>query len=105
VATYTPSDNFQGSSDSSKKLTITTATLTVTAADKTSVYSDTIPPYTVSYTGFVNGENLASSGVDRRTERHRERHVGEPGGPVHDYPIPWIAAGRQLLVQLPSRQS
>jgi hypothetical protein len=38
-------------------LTITKATLTVTADNKSKQYSDPIPPFTVTYSGFVNGED------------------------------------------------
>jgi MBG domain-containing protein/Big-like domain-containing protein len=44
-------------------LTITKATLTVTADDKTREYGDPNPSFSASYSGFKNGENLASSGV------------------------------------------
>ncbi|WP_188363054.1 MBG domain-containing protein, partial [Flavobacterium orientale] len=38
-------------------VTVTPALLTVTADDKTTVEDTTLPPYTVSYTGFVNEED------------------------------------------------
>jgi len=38
-------------------LTITQAVLTVTADDKSRIYGDANPAFTVSYTGFKNGEN------------------------------------------------
>jgi hypothetical protein len=44
-------------------LTITKATLTVTADDKSREYGDANPTFTASYNGFKNGETLASSGV------------------------------------------
>src|SRR5262249_7968121 len=40
-----------------------TATLTVTADDKTRVYGDPNPAFTASYMGFKNGETLGTSGV------------------------------------------
>jgi hypothetical protein len=40
----------------SGSLTVTKATLTVTAEDKSRVYGATNPPLTASYSGFVNGE-------------------------------------------------
>ena len=46
-----------------KTLTVGKAVLTVTAQDKTRQYSDPNPPLTVSYTGFKNGETLATSDV------------------------------------------
>jgi hypothetical protein len=44
-------------------LTVTPATLTVTADDKSRLYALPNPPLTASYSGFVNGEVLATSGV------------------------------------------
>ena len=44
-------------------LTITKAPLTVTADDATREVGEPNPPFTVSYSGFVNGETLATSGV------------------------------------------
>jgi len=44
-------------------LTITKATLTVTADNKTKVLNAANPPFTASYSGFKNGETLATSGV------------------------------------------
>ena len=44
-------------------LTITKATLTVTANDASRIYGDPNPTFTASYSGFKNGETLATSGV------------------------------------------
>ena len=44
-------------------LTVTKASVTVTAADETKAYGAANPALTVSYSGFVNGETLATSGV------------------------------------------
>src|SRR5439155_7816290 len=44
-------------------LTINNAVLTVTADDKTKVYGSTNPAFTSNYSGFVNGQTLATSGV------------------------------------------
>ena len=41
-------------------LTVTTAALTITANNQTKVYGAPLPPLTVSYTGFVNGDTSAS---------------------------------------------
>jgi sugar lactone lactonase YvrE len=41
-------------------LTVTQATLTITADNKTKYYSDTNPSLTLSYTGFVNGDTQAT---------------------------------------------
>src|SRR5205814_642546 len=45
------------------QLTITKATLTVTADDKSRGYGDANPTFTASYSGFKNSETLATSGV------------------------------------------
>ena len=42
------------------KLTVTAATLTITANDKTKAYGAANPVLTVSYSGFVNGDTAAS---------------------------------------------
>jgi hypothetical protein len=44
-------------------LTITKATLTVRADDKSKLFGSANPALTASYNGFVNGETLATSGV------------------------------------------
>ncbi len=44
-------------------LTVTPATLTVTADDQTRVYGAADPLLTASFSGFVNGETLATSGI------------------------------------------
>src|SRR5436305_1852844 len=45
------------------ELTVTKASLTVTADDKSRVYGDANPVFTASYGGFKNGKTLATSGV------------------------------------------
>src|SRR5205814_871403 len=45
------------------QLTVTKASLTVTADNKSRVYGDANPSFTASYSGFKNGETLATSGV------------------------------------------
>lgn len=44
-------------------LTITQAVLTVTANSASRTYGATNPPFTVTYSGFTNGQTLANSGV------------------------------------------
>src|SRR5207302_1061679 len=51
-------------------LTITKATLTVTADNKTKVLNAANPPLTASFTGFKNGETLATSGVSGSPSLH-----------------------------------
>ena len=51
--------NYQGTN--SGTLAINKAPLTVTADDKTKIYGQSNPPLTISYSGFVNGENASVS--------------------------------------------
>jgi len=48
---------------SAATLTVNKAPLTVTADNASRVYGDANPTFTASYSGFVNGETLATSGV------------------------------------------
>ena len=41
-----------------QNFSIAKATLTATADDQSIIYGDAVPDYTVTYTGFVNGENV-----------------------------------------------
>ncbi len=45
------------------QLTVTPATLTVTANNASRIYGDANPMFTATYAGFKNGETLATSGV------------------------------------------
>jgi ELWxxDGT repeat protein len=69
AGTYTVVASFAGSTDytsaSSAPLTFTIgkATLTVTADNRSRLYGAPDPSFTASYSGFQNGETLASSGV------------------------------------------
>src|SRR5439155_25348948 len=47
----------------SGELTVTKASLTVTADDKSRQYGDANPVFTASFSGFKNGETFATSGV------------------------------------------
>src|SRR5205807_2198836 len=44
----------------SGKLSVTPASLTITADNKTKFYGSALPTLTASYSGFVNGETVAS---------------------------------------------
>ncbi|HVK39492.1 MAG TPA: MBG domain-containing protein, partial [Candidatus Kapabacteria bacterium] len=61
-ATYGGASEYSGSTGTSATLTITKAPLTVTAQDATREYGDANPGFSVSYAGFVNGDNAASLG-------------------------------------------
>ena len=45
-------------------MTINKITLTVTADNKSRTYGAVNPKFTATYSGFVNGENLISSGIN-----------------------------------------
>ncbi len=55
--------NTVAASTNSQDISVTPATLTVTADNKNRTYGATNPVFTVSYTGFAAGETLATSGV------------------------------------------
>ncbi len=60
--TFTPTDSTDNNKvTASVNLTISKATLMVTANDASMTYGGTVPAFTVSYSGFVNGDTLASS--------------------------------------------
>src|SRR5262249_15434271 len=67
-------------------LTVTPATLTITASDKTRAYGAANPALTVSYTGFVNGDTAASL-----TTPPTVATAATPASAVGAYPI--TAAG------------
>jgi hypothetical protein len=50
-------------SSGTNSLSVTKATLTVTADNKSRLYGDANPTFTASYAGLKNGETLATSGV------------------------------------------
>jgi uncharacterized repeat protein (TIGR01451 family) len=63
TAVYSGDPNFIGTTDAlSGGQTVNRAPLTVKAYDKLKVYGSANPPLTVSYTGFVNGENVSALG-------------------------------------------
>src|SRR5438309_3263939 len=57
----TDSANFNGASKD-VSINVTQAALTVTANDQTKTYADPNPTFTVSYTGFVNGDGAGTLG-------------------------------------------
>ena len=59
-ALYTSSTTDFVDSQGSFTQTVARAPLTITAADKTKLYGAALPPLTVSYAGFVNGETSAN---------------------------------------------
>ncbi|MFC4511288.1 beta strand repeat-containing protein, partial [Flavobacterium buctense] len=59
VATVAEDANYNGATSAAYNFTIAKAGLTVTADDKTAVQNTSIPAFTVSYTGFQNGEDAA----------------------------------------------
>jgi len=53
-------DNYNAAPDVPQTVTINKASLTVTADNKTKLYKAVNPPFTVTYSGFVNGETASS---------------------------------------------
>lgn len=75
-ANYTISYNNPGT------LTVGQATLTVTADDKTMPLGGPLPTFTVSYSGFVNGDNVSSL-----TSQATATTSATAGSPAGNYPI------------------
>jgi hypothetical protein len=65
-------------------LTVNKATLTLTADNKFRIYGDANPPLTVTYSGYVNGETLATSGI---TGTHAVRTEAVETTPAGTYAI------------------
>jgi gliding motility-associated-like protein len=63
-------------------LAVTPATLTITAANKTKAYADVDPALTVTYAGFVNGDNASSL-----TTAPSITTTATTASPVGTYPI------------------
>jgi autotransporter-associated beta strand protein len=63
VASFAGIGDYAAAQSAPVTFTISPATLTVTANDQTRAYGAADPPLTVSFSGFVNGETLNTSGV------------------------------------------
>src|SRR5205823_9260476 len=68
----------------SNSLTVNKAPLTVTADNKSREYGDANPSFTASFSGFKNGETLATSGV---TGSPSLSTTATAARPVASYPI------------------
>ncbi len=75
------------------QLTVTKAPLTVTADNLSRAYGDPNPTFTASYTGFKNGETLATSGV---TGSPSLSTTATPTSPVSGSPYSIVAAQGSL---------
>ena len=73
---------------------MTPAPLTIMADNQTRVYGAADPPFTVSYSGFVNGDTLASSDLSGSVSLTSSDSAASPVGP---YPI--VAAQGTLTSQ------
>jgi len=60
---YAGSGNFAAAQDSSTSITVTKAPLTVTASNASRAYGAANPTFGDTITGYVDGQNLATSGV------------------------------------------
>src|SRR6266705_3649877 len=82
-ASFAGDANHNASSDS-KTFQISKVTLTVTADNKTRVYGASNPTFTASYSGFVGGQTLATSGI---TGTPALNTTADANSPVGTYPI------------------
>src|SRR5205823_5523692 len=82
-ASFAGDANHNASSDS-KTFQISKVTLTVTADNKTRVYGASNPTFTASYSGFVGGQTLATSGITGTPALNTPADVNSPIG---TYPI------------------
>ena len=82
-ASFAGDANHNASSDS-KTFQINKVTLTVTADNKTRVYGAANPTSTASYSGFVGGQTLATSGI---TGTPALSTTADANSPVGTYPI------------------
>ncbi|MDX2036629.1 MAG: Ig-like domain repeat protein [Isosphaeraceae bacterium] len=92
TAYFTPTSFEWAPSDSSGDpfaQTVAKAMLTVTADDASRTYGATNPTFTASYTGFVNGETLGTSGV---TGSPSLTTAAVPASPVNGSPFAIDAA-------------
>ena len=83
-------------------LTVTPAALTVTANNQTKAYGAANPALTVSYTGFVNGDTVASLTTPPTVRRRRRRRARSGTYPIT---ASGAARGRQLHDQLRERHA
>jgi subtilisin family serine protease len=84
TAVYGGDDSFDASTSPVLLQTVDQAVLTVTADRQTKVYGAANPAFTASYSGFVLGETLATSGV---TGAPSLTTTATPSSRVGDYPI------------------
>src|SRR5205809_1271065 len=75
------------------KLTVTKAHLTVTADAQAKTYGDDNPPLTATVSGFVNGENLGTSGVSGSASCVTTAVKGSPVNGSTGYPITCSVGG------------
>ncbi len=87
-------------------LTVTKVSLTITADAKTKVYGASVPPLTMSFSGFVNGDNAASISLPTITTAvTTATHVGTysislSGGSATNYVLT-LVNGTMTVTQAP----
>ena len=91
TAVYGGDGSFSGSTSLALSQVVTPAALTVTASTQTKTYGAANPALTASYSGFVNGETLATSGI---TGAPSLTTTATPASAVGGYPI--VAASGTL---------
>ena len=79
----------------SGRLSVTPATLTVTANPASRSYGALDPAYSDTITGFVLSQTLGNSGVYGGPEPDQQRHGRQPGGQLHDHRGPGHVWPRQ----------
>jgi hypothetical protein len=83
-------------------LSVTPATLTVRADDKTRTAGAANPPLTVTITGFVNGQTLETSGVTGAAALSAAATAASPAGPYAiTAAVGTLAAGNYTFVFVP----
>ena len=73
-------------------LNVTPAALTITASNAAKVYGAALPAFTAGYSGFVNGDTVAS--LDKSGDSGNDRHGGQPGWRLSHHSL--RGGGRQL---------
>lgn len=81
-ATQAGNDNYNPAIPVSQSFTVAKKTLTATAENNSVVFNSPIPPYSITYNGFVNGDT--ETDLDTKPEANSAAIQGSDAG---DYPI------------------
>lgn len=94
IAVYAGAGLFVGSTSSAFDVTVNQALLTVTADDLSRIYGDANPTLTATFTGFVNGETLATSDVTGSADLST---LADPNSPINGSPYAITASIGTLM--------